>query len=69
MLKGQQWRSLGVAGTQRDAQGQGDTGQRGMYATLEYADPQDQANDHVRPKLDHAKPVHRYQHHQAGRSQ
>jgi len=37
-----------------------------MHAAFQYADPQDQADDQVRPELDHAQAVHGNQGDQAG---
>ncbi|MNI55420.1 hypothetical protein D3C73_1103710 [compost metagenome] len=65
----QQGRGCGVFRAQRDAEGQGYTGQRGMHTALEHADPEDQANDHVGPELDHAEPVHPDQRRDAGGGQ
>ena len=36
-----------------------------MHTALEHAHPQDQADDHIRPQLDHAQAVHRNQRNQA----
>ncbi|MNE59374.1 hypothetical protein D3C80_1544610 [compost metagenome] len=69
MFQGQQGRGFGVAGAQGNAQGQRDTGQRRVHAALEYAHPEDQADDHVRAQLDHAQAIHRHQCHQAGPGQ
>ena len=61
VFEGQQRRRLGVFRAQGNAESQGHAGQCRVDTALEHADPEDQADDHVRPELDHAEPVHRHQ--------
>ncbi|MCY1361572.1 hypothetical protein D9M69_482420 [compost metagenome] len=69
MLQGKQWRRFGIFRAQRNAECQGHAGQGGVDTALEHADPEDQSNDHVRPELDHAKPVHPDQRRNTGRGE
>ncbi|MNR07448.1 hypothetical protein D3C85_1235660 [compost metagenome] len=61
MFKVEQRGRLGVFRAQRNAERQSDASQGGMDTALEYANPEDQANQHVGAELHHAESVHRDQ--------